>query len=899
MNNYIYEYHQNIQDGSIVVGEYIKKWYEYIIKGLESKSFFYDAKKAKLAINFIENFCHHHEGTLAPELLKLELWQKAFLSVVFGIVDKDGLRQFREVLLIVARKNGKAVSLDTEIATPSGWVQMKDINEGDLVFGQDGKPSKVLYVSPIFDKPMYLVKFEDGATVKASADHIWSVQTKQSRRANRYELSGKNAWAVKNKYRVGDGWYDTTTEEMAADFSRTRADGKGTEYKYRVPMANAVEYAEKNLPIDPYTFGVWLGDGNKGSTEVSVSTADLLETQKNIESEGHTTRIRYPNPMRDALRELGVFNNKHIPDIYLQASIEQRTALLQGLMDTDGYCSKAGQCEFCQKDERIADQMRELLSSLGIKSNKRQKTIHINGKECYAYSVTFYTDKAHPCFRMQRKAARLKDSLAPRMNAKSIVSIEPIPSEPSKCIMIDNESHLYLVGRNYTATHNTLFAAGIAEYMTFLDDYGARIYFAAPKLEQSRLCFEAFCQSIKREPELNELAKKRRTDVYVESRNATAQPLAFSERKSDGLNVSLCVADEIAAWKGEAGLKFYEVIKSSFGARKQPLLMCITTANYESGGIYDELTKRATSVINGTSREKRLAPFLYTIDDPSKWNDINELRKSNPNLSVSVSVDYLLEEIAIAEGSLSKKAEFLTKYCNIKQSSSAAWLNLIDIQKNFTEQPIDLNEYKNCYGVGGIDLSQTTDLTSCCIVIEKDGKLNVVSHFFMPAEKIDEAIARDGIPYRQYIERGWLTPSGDNFIDYNDCYKWFTNLIEQYKIYPLKIGYDRYSAQYLIQDLNAYGFNTDDVYQGENLTPVIQETEGLVKDTAFNFGDNQLLKIHLANAAMKINNQTARMRLIKTSATDRIDGTAALLDAMTVRQKWYAEIGEQLKNNRR
>ena len=224
---------------------------------------------------------------------------------------------------------------------------------------------------------------------------------------------------------------------------------------------------------------------------------------------------------------------------------------------------------------------------------------------------------------------------------------------------------------------------------------------------------------------------------------------------------------------------------------------------------------------------------------------------------------------------------------------------MIDIQKNFTEQPIDLAEYKNCYGVGGIDLSQTTDLTSCCIVIEKDGKLNVVSHFFMPAEKIDEAIARDGIPYRQYVERGWLTLSGDNFVDYHDCYKWFTNLIEQYKIYPLKIGYDRYSAQYLIQDLNAYGFNTDDVYQGENLTPVIQETEGLIKDTAFNFGDNQLLKIHLANAAVKINNQTARMRLIKTSSTDRIDGTAALLDAMTVRQKWFAEIGEQLKNNRR
>lgn len=297
----------------------------------------------------------------------------------------------------------------------------------------------------------------------------------------------------------------------------------------------------------------------------------------------------------------------------------------------------------------------------------------------------------------------------------------------------------------------------------------------------------------------------------------------------------------------------------------------------------------------GDSREHRLAPFLYMIDDIDKWNDINELRKSNPNLGVSVSVDYLLEEIAVAEGSLSKKAEFLTKYCNIKQNSSQAWLSNQDVEKA-CNQPLDLEQFRNCYCVGGIDLSRTTDLTACTAVIEKQGRLYVFAHFFLPAERLEEATARDGLPYSIYVQRGFLTLSGDNFVDYHDCFDWFRMLIEQYQIYPLKVGYDRYTAQYLVQDMKNYGFHMDDVFQGFNLTPVIRETEGLMRDGAFDIGDNDLMKVHLLDMAMKTEAESGRCKPVKMSAKAHIDGGAALLDAMTVRQKYYAEIGEQLKN---
>ena len=550
MNNYIKEYHEEIKAGRIVAGRWILKLYDYIEKGLDEGLFFYEQKKAEAAIRFIESFCHHHEGALAPGLIKLELWQKATLSIMFGILDAEGKRQFREVFLVVGRKNGK-----------------------------------------------------------------------------------------------------------------------------------------------------------------------------------------------------------------------------------------------------------------------------------------------------------------------------------------------------------TLLAAAVAEYCAFLDgEYGGRIYFAAPKLEQANLCFEAFHQMIIHEPELDRMAQKRRTDIYIEANNTTAKPLAFNARKSDGKNISLCIADECASWAGDAGLKYYEVIKSSVGARTQPMIFSITTSGYENEGIYDELTKRSTRFLLGDSKETRLLPILYMIDDIGKWDDIEELRKSMPNLGVSVSEDYMREEIAIAQGSLSKKTEFITKYACLKQNSSQAWLEA-QVVDGCSGDALRLDDFKSCYCVAGIDLSQTTDLTAATIVVEKEGELYVFAHFWLPSEKIDDATARDGLPYQMYIARGLLSPSGENFVDYQDCYRWLVDMVEKYEILPLKVGYDRYSAQYLIQDLEQYGFQCDSVHQGDNLWIVLQEMEGLMKDGKVHIGDNDLLKIHLLNSAIKMNNERGRGRLVKINPAMHIDGTAALADAFCVRQKYFNEIGGQLAND--
>lgn len=442
----------------------------------------------------------------------------------------------------------------------------------------------------------------------------------------------------------------------------------------------------------------------------------------------------------------------------------------------------------------------------------------------------------------------------------------------------------------------SLFASACIAYVKYLDgEYGADIYCLAPKLEQAAIVYDSFYQMVKQEPELAELVQKRRSDIYMESTNSVTKPLAFNAKKSDGFNPHLTVCDEIASWPAEQGRKQYEVMKSALGARSQPLILSISTAGYVDDGPFDELMTRSTAVLQGNSKERRLLPIIYMIDDVAKWDDIEELKKANPNMGVSVSEDFFLEEIAIARNSLSKRAEFLTKYCNIKQNSTQAWLPY-EVVDAVTGETFNLEDFRSSYCVGGIDLSQTTDLTACCVVIERDGRLYVFNKFFMPANKIDELQAREGVPYRLYVTQGLIQPSGENFVDYNDCFAWFRMLVEEYEILPLQVGYDRYSAQYLIQQMNQYGFHMDDVFQGENLTPVIHECDGLLRDKTLQLGDNNLLKAHFLNVALKQNEETRKVRPVKIDPRCHIDGFVAVIDALTVRQKWYEQIGAQLKN---
>ena len=442
----------------------------------------------------------------------------------------------------------------------------------------------------------------------------------------------------------------------------------------------------------------------------------------------------------------------------------------------------------------------------------------------------------------------------------------------------------------------TLLASGIINYEAYVDgEFGSEIYCVAPKLDQSDLVYSAYEFTMKQNPEFERRTYKRKNDYYIQASNTTVRKIAFNEKKADGYNPMLSVCDEMSSWPAARGLRMYEVLVSGTTAREQPLTVSISSAGYVDEGIFDELMRRGTRWLLGDSKERHLLPILYMIDDVDRWDDINELRKSLPGLGISVKVQTILDEIDIANESLSKKREFLTKYCNVKQNSAAAWLDA-QLVANASGRHFGPEDLRDSYCVAGIDLSQTRDLTAAVVIVEKSGELYVLAKFWLPRERIQQAIQEDGLPYDIYIQRGLLEPSGENFVDYEDCYRWLTALVENYQILPLKIGYDRYSSQYLVQSLKTYGFHTDDVFQGDNLYPMIQEWEGLMMDGKVHIGDNDLLKVHMLNAAVKMSVERGRGKLVKINPYSHIDGMAAILDAMTMRSKYAEEISDQLRN---
>lgn len=450
----------------------------------------------------------------------------------------------------------------------------------------------------------------------------------------------------------------------------------------------------------------------------------------------------------------------------------------------------------------------------------------------------------------------------------------------------------------------TILCAAICTYLSFCGEYGSECYALAPKIDQSDLLFSAVEYNIHAEPELDSITKSTKyRGLFIQETNTTIKKLAFSSKKSDGYNPMFWSADEVAAWPGVNGLRQWEVMVSGTGAREEPLGIALSSGGYENDGLFDELMKRGTGFLMGHSREKHLLPILYMVDDPAKWDDLEELEKSLPGLGESVSREFIQKEIDVAHESISKEIEFKTKYANLKQSMSTAYLKAEDINKMFGWRK-PLEEIRSRYCVTGVDLSQAVDLTCAICCTEVDGIVWTHAHFWLPKNKLEEATKRDGVPYEIYIRKGFLSLSGDEYVDPMDVLAWHMDLVKKYKIYPLMVGYDRWSAQQLVQELEKKSFKTDSVKQGFNLSNVMDKVEALMREGKIrDMDDNDLLKIHLADAAQKMESaaETAHPRkmLVKISSKAHVDGAAALLDAFAMREFKWAELGTRLTNERR
>ncbi len=385
------------------------------------------------------------------------------------------------------RQSGKALSCDTPLLTANrGWLAMADIQVGDRVFHPGGYPVEVTFVSDVLvGNDCYRVTTTDGRSVVADADHLWTVTDKCRARS------------IGPRGNLRHRWFETvtlTTRELAeAGLSRYKSgtrtvvtDGKryvGNEYRFKVPEQEAVKSLDVALPIDPYLFGAWLGDGAAATARLTAAATESSYWAEAVSAAGfipviyprrpgvHQISItcvpgsgRQSRSFQGRLRGLGVVNNKHVPDLYLIAGTAQREALLQGLLDTDGSVdARRGQVEFCSMLRPLAEAVVFLARSLGWRATLRTGRASLNGRDCGTkYRVCFTPKTSDPFrpFRLPRKAARVRDIDGNKGRATlSIASIEPVASVPVRCIKVDSPDGLYLAGRDLIPTHNTTWTA--------------------------------------------------------------------------------------------------------------------------------------------------------------------------------------------------------------------------------------------------------------------------------------------------------------------------------------------------------------------------------------------------------------------------------------------------------
>ncbi len=905
-------------DGTIVACEKIKRLAARILPEMRDgyRIWHYDPEHAIRPVRFIERFCRFTEGKMAGKPFILEPYERAIIETAFGFVDDDGLRRFQEVIVEIGRKNGKACSTSTQLPTPNGWRTMGDIHPGDYVFGQDGKPSMVIAESEIFDKETYRVTFEDGAVVDTSGDHIWTVRTKGSRKTMRRQPGPRGRIGNGKKYRDG-GWFETTTQEMFDDplFVRHRADGKGVEYKYRVPMCLPVEYPEKDLPIDPYTLGYWLGDGHSSSAQLTIGSEDLAESVPRIESLGHTCSVHHshdnayrivvdghgvghPNTFVNDLCDIGVFNNKHIPDMYLQASVEQRWELLRGLMDTDGYVSKAGQCEFTQKREHIVDQLIELCSSLGIKATKRSKEAHCNGKPAgTVYQAQFWTDKAHSCFHLRRKHERLKDRLADRMRCKSITSIERIPNEPTKCIAIDNPSHLYLVGRNYTATHNTQLCAALNIYMLMKSgEHGAQCYNVATTTEQASLCYGTTQEMIEENALLSSrirkgrIAKRKVIGLNYDETNSYLCTLSGKAGTKDGLNPFFSVMDELGACRDHGDM--YDQITEAIGAREEPMIFIITTENQVRHNIWDERKEYANKWLEGKVEDDRLLPFLYELDDRSEVFDEECWVKANPGLGTVKSTQFIRDRINKAAQSPERMPSLLMKDFNLVANQYTSFLRYEDCYQAATFAP---DPRTDRYCVVGFDLAERNDLNACVALFRRPGEdvMYERAMFWLAEEQLglDESNhrQRDGVPYLKWQSDGLIRIMEGSKVNQRVVVDFINELMRD-GLYPMAVAYDPWHVDDWTKREIEYvvgGANMHEVTPwSKDISQAMKEHRIDLHDGVVNDNDNDILHWCRANVQARRDNSDNVFPLKKgLKPENRIDGYMAEIYAYIAYKK--------------
>ena len=432
----------------------------------------------------------------------------------------------------------------------------------------------------------------------------------------------------------------------------------------------------------------------------------------------------------------------------------------------------------------------------------------------------------------------------------------------------------FFVGRK---NGKTTMLSAIALYMMMADgESGSEVYSVASKRDQANILFDQAHEMIKQSPDLNRNIRKRKSDLYFAHNFSKMQSLGKNSNSLDGLNAHLVVIDELHSIQDR---NLYEVMKQSQSARTQPLLIMITTAGTHRGTIFDDLYEYACNVVDGNFTDDNFLPIIYELDHKAEYKLPDAWQKANPALGVSKKVEDLERKVARAKNNANDLTGILTKDFNIREVANKAWLTFEAINNTDT---FDIEDFRNCYAIGGADLSITTDLSCATLLfVDPETEIRYVHQmYWLPEDNLYKRVHDDKIPYDKWHEQGLLRLCSGNTIDYSDITAWFIEMMNDYDITPLWIYYDNYSARYFVSEMEMNGFKMIRTPQGaKTLSLPMQNLGADLEKHIVNYNNNPILKWCLTNTGVETDRNGNIVPIKNQSAKRRIDGVASLLDA--------------------
>ncbi len=444
---------------------------------------------------------------------------------------------------------------------------------------------------------------------------------------------------------------------------------------------------------------------------------------------------------------------------------------------------------------------------------------------------------------------------------------------------------MFLVGRKNGKS--TLLAA-IALYLLIADHEGAaEIYSVATKRDQAKKVLTEAINMVKQSPELRAVLRKRRNDLYFPASASMFEALASDSNTLDGLNSHAVIIDELHAIRDR---NLYEVMKQSTSARRQPLVIMITTAGTVRESVFDNLYEIACKIADGDMDEPTFLPILYELDAREEWTDPEKWVKANPGLGTIKRYKTLAAFVERAKASPEDLPGVLCKDFNVREVSATVWLSYEAIKSDLR---FELKDVYNTYALGGCDLSATTDLTAATLLIRKkdDPIVYVLQQYFIPEKRVKDLEEKNTpeAPYRVWAERGLVTICEGNRVNYSQVTEWFCQMRDEWEITAIKIGYDRALAGYWVDEMVSNGFEMEAVAQGPyTWAQPMREMGAAIEAKTVNYNGNPVLIWCLTNTAVKksgLNN----IQPVKITDKRRIDGAVSLLNAWVLYVKYYED----------